>query len=152
MTALVPQPDKLPAAKPLRKQITDDLRRPLAMLFSGYNVYTADEEEAERKTAFYLLALSDLPEWAVTEAVVRFGSGKVDRRNRDRMPTAEQIAAEAREILDHEAERKRLRKLAEDQQKEQQAAQQARANRPPAEARAEHVRRLLGRSVKSMQE
>ena len=147
MNALAPT-DK---PKPLRRAPTDDLTRPLFMLFSGYDTFPMSQEASDARTAFYLLALAEFPEWAVREAVVRFGTGKVERKNRDRMPTAEQIAAEAREIVNDEAEKRRQQNILDEQRKEREAEEQRRANRGSQEERAAHVQRLLGRSIKTME-
>jgi hypothetical protein len=147
MNALAPQGQ----TKPLQRQPTDDLTRPLFMLFSGYDTFPMSQEASDARTAFYLLALAEFPEWAVREAVVRFGTGKVERKNRDRMPTAEQIAAEAREIVNDEAEKRRQQSIIDQQRKEREAEEQRRANRGSQEDRAAHVQRLLGRSIKTME-
>jgi hypothetical protein len=147
MNALAPQGQ----TKPLQRQPTDDLRRPLLILFSAYPDYSKTQDEADARTAAYLLALSTFPEWAVRESVTRFVQGHVERRNRDKIPTAEQIAAEAREIVNDEAEKRRQQNIIDQQRKEREAEEQRRADRGSQEDRAAHVQRLLGRSIKTME-
>ena len=90
--------------KPLRAQMADDLRRPLATLFAGYEApWAKGDAEAvlslrDAQAKVYMLALNGLPEWAVQEAVTAFVQGRVERSNRAKLPTAEQIAAEARRL------------------------------------------------------
>lgn len=148
MNALAPQGQ----TKPLQRQPTDDLTRPLFILFSAYPDFSRTQQEAEARTAAYLLALCTFPEWAVRQAVTRFVQGHVERRNRDKIPTAEQIAAEAREIVNEEAEKRRQQNIIDQQRKEREAEEQRRADRGSPEERAAHVQRLLGRSIKTMQE
>lgn len=137
--------------RPLRKQPTDDLRKPLLVLFSAYPVYNTTPENDAARTAAYLLGLSDLPEWAVSEAVRRFVQGKVDRKSRDKLPTAEQIAAEARVLVDEEAGRRVIEKGRLETARLAKERQEFEASRPSQAERAEHVQRLLGRSIKPME-
>ena len=147
MNALAPQGQ----TKPLQRQPTDDLTRPLFILFSAYPDFSRTQDEADARTAAYLLALSTFPEWAVRQAVTRFVQGHVERRNRDKIPTAEQIAAEAREIINDEAEKRRQQNIIDQQRKEREAEEHRRADRGSPEERAAHVQRLLGRSIKTME-
>lgn len=147
MNALAPQGQ----TKPLQRQPTDDLTRPLFILFSAYPDFSRSPQEAEARTAAYLLALSTFPEWAVRQAVTRFVQGHVERRNRDKIPTAEQVAAETREIINDEAEKRRQQNIIDQQRKEREAEEQRRAERGSPEDRAAHVQRLLGRSIKTME-
>lgn len=149
MNALAPT-DK---PKPLRRAPTDDLTRPLFMLFSGYDTFPMSQEASDARTAFYLLALAEFPEWAVREAVVRFGTGKVERKNRDRMPTAEQIAAETREIINDEAEKRRQQNIIDQQRKEREAEERRRADRGSQEERGRKIAEIMARYMpKTMQE
>lgn len=136
--------------RPLSRQPMDDLRRPLAILFSSYPVFNSTPEDAAARTAAYLLAISDLPEWCIMSAVTRFIQGKVERKNRDRMPTAEQVASEARSIVDDEREKARMRRIADQYLRERREEQEALATRLTPEERAAQVTRLLGRSIKTM--
>lgn len=138
MNALTPQ-----SSKPLRPQVTCDLRKPLFILFSAYPNYATTQQESDARVEAYRIGLSGLPEWAVMEAVTRFVQGKVDRKSRDRLPTAEQVAAVSREILDAEAERRKVQIAIDQQRREREAERDAREHRPPTNERAEHVKRLL---------
>lgn len=149
MNALAPQGQ----TKPLQRQPTDDLTRPLFILFSAYPDFSKTPQEAEARTAAYLLALSTFPEWAVRQAVTRFVQGHVERRNRDKIPTAEQIAAEAREIVNDEAEKRRQQNIIDQQRKEREAEEKRRANRGSQEERGRKIAEIMARYMpKTMQE
>lgn len=139
-------------ARPLRRQPTDDLRKPLLVLFSAYPVFNSTPQADEARAAAYLLGLSELPEWAVSEAVRRFVQGKVERRNRDKLPTAEQVAAEARELVDAEARRRVIENNRLEQARLRKQEREFAENRAPAEERARLAAEIMARhGLKNME-
>lgn len=130
--------------KPLRPQMTCDIRRPLFTLFSAYPVFNSTPQADDARLESYRLGLQGLPEWVVMEAVTRFVQGKVDRKSRDRLPTAEQVAAVSREILNDQADKEKAARLLEQQRREREAERAV--NKPPAAEReriAERVRQAI---------
>lgn len=102
--------------KPLRRQPTCDPRKPLAILFAGYPEPFAkgDTEQLRRaQVEAYMLGLDGVPEWAIRESVTAFIQGTIERSNRSKLPTAEQIAALAREKVSAEATRQQVRRQRE---------------------------------------
>ncbi|WP_143750495.1 hypothetical protein [Mesorhizobium sp. WSM4308] len=74
----------------------------------------------DAKVSAYLLAVQGLPAWSIESAVKDFIQGRVERKRRDKLPTAEEIAAVAREHVTVEAtkqtaERARREQIAESQ-------------------------------------
>jgi hypothetical protein len=114
-------------SKALVPQKPDEARAPLAVLFAAYPEPWSDRNAShaqkliDAKVSAYLLALQGLPAWAIESAVKDFVQGRVDRRRRDRLPTAEEVAALSREYVDREA----IRQLNERQRREQIAESQA---------------------------
>lgn len=109
---------------PLKASAVDEARRPLLAMFAAYDPPFADrnasqiERLMDAKVSAYLLALQGLPAWAIETAVKDYIQGRVERRRRDKLPTAEEIAALAREHVSKEAtkqtaERERREQLAE---------------------------------------
>ncbi|MDI6026739.1 hypothetical protein QBK99_11110 [Corticibacterium sp. UT-5YL-CI-8] len=90
-------------------------------LFAGYDPpYVPGPDESQRqlqrqaRVAVYALAVEGIPGWIVDRSVTDFIQGRVERKRRDILPTAEQIAAHCRDILNDEANRQaRLREQAE---------------------------------------
>jgi len=110
--------------KALVQRTADEARAPLAVLFAAYPEPWTDKSAVQAqklidaKVSAYLLALQGLPAWAIEQSVKDFIQGRVERRRRDRLPTAEEIAAQAREHMIKEAtrqqaERERRGQLAE---------------------------------------
>lgn len=113
--------------KSLAPLSVDEARKPLAVLFAAYPEPWADKSAThaqkliDAKVAAYLLALQGLPAWAIETAVKDFVQGRVDRKRRDRLPTAEEVAALSREYVSKEAakqatERQRREQLDEAQE------------------------------------
>lgn len=127
----------------------------LLRLFSAYpEPYVArDAEHADKisraRVAAYQLALDGLPAWAIELSVSDFIQGRVERRRRDLLPTAEEIAARARDEVSKEASRQMARKAEADQRAEiaEMEARQKRMNDPAyqkeLEARAKRVQKIL---------
>lgn len=111
-------------ARPLAPFTADEAREPLLTLFSAYDPPYVDKDAPkakaliDAKVSAYLLALQGLPAWAIETAVKDYIQGRVERNRRDKLPTAEEIAALAREHVSKEAtkqtaERERREQLAE---------------------------------------
>lgn len=90
----------------------DEARAPLFRLFSAYPAPWMDKDagKVERlmdaRVAAYKLAVEGIPGWAVSEAVTAFIQGRVEgRKRRDVMPTGEELAVQARAIVEREAAR-----------------------------------------------
>ena len=134
--------------KPLRAQMADDLRRPLATLFAGYEApWAKGDAEAvlslrDAQAKVYMLALNGLPEWAVQEAVTAFVQGRVERSNRAKLPTAEQIAAEARRLISEEAQRQQRSRAEQEARDEARERAEFEANRTSREERAAAAARI----------
>ena len=149
MTLLVPQQPSLP----LRPGQADDLSRPLLMLFAGYPepyAKTAKPEALDAlnraRTEAFMLALSGLPEWAVSRSVADFIQGRVERRHRDKLPTAEQVAVEARRHLEEETRRQSMERRRAQEAQERARHEEFLRSRPPAEERARHVAEVMRRA------
>lgn len=118
---------------PLQPAGADEARAALAQLFAGYPEPWAERGArhasalTEARVNAYLLAVDGIPGWAVTRAVAAFIRGQVERRRRDRLPTAEEVAVEARAHVQAEASRQARRRQLEQEQAErrQWAARQA---------------------------
>lgn len=94
--------------KALRRTPLCDARKPLALLFAGYpEPFSKGDTEALRRAQVeaYLVGLDGLPEWAIREAVTDFIQGRIERPNRSKLPTAEQVSAQARHHVEREASR-----------------------------------------------
>lgn len=127
----------------------------LLRLFSAYpEPYIArDAEHADKiskaRVAAYKLALDGLPAWAIELAVSDFIQGRVDRRRRDLLPTAEEVAARAREEISKEASRQMARQAEADQRAEiaEMEERQRRMNDPSyrkeLEERAKRVAEMM---------
>lgn len=136
---------------PLRPETADEARIPLSQLFAAYPEPWADrsashaQELIAAKVNAYLLALSGLPAWAIQRAVLDFIQGRIERKSRDRLPTAEQVAVEARKHLDAEAMKQARDRSIEAARAEQRASDEFMANRPSSEERARIAARILAR-------
>jgi hypothetical protein len=97
--------------KALMPVTADEARKPLLVLFSAYDPPFTDRTAEHRqklmdaKVSAYLLAVQGIPAWAIERTVTDFIQGRIERRRRDKLPTAEEIAAVAREHVTTEAAR-----------------------------------------------
>lgn len=113
--------------KPLMPVTADEARKPLAVLFAAYPEPWMDKSAThaqkliDAKVSAYLLAVQGIPAWAIETTVTDFLQGRIERRHRDRLPTAEEVSAQARERVAREAERQ----TAERQRREQLAESEA---------------------------
>lgn len=96
----------------------EDYSQPLTLLFMAYETKNETREAGQLKAAAYKEAMKGLPYWCVEQAVQRFNSGQIDRKNPDFRPSPEAVAKEARRLLDeekvrqeNEARRRRLAKM-----------------------------------------
>ncbi|AZO45900.1 hypothetical protein EJ076_34865 [Mesorhizobium sp. M7D.F.Ca.US.005.01.1.1] len=134
----------------------DEARQPLAVLFAGYPEPWTDKSAVhaqkliDAKVSAYLLALQGLPAWAIETAVKDFIQGRVDRKRRDKLPTAEEVAALSREHVTQEAARQSTARQRQDQIAESQAfeARKDRLKTPEGEAEKERVMALVRQAVK----
>ncbi|TIO15610.1 MAG: hypothetical protein E5X86_19770 [Mesorhizobium sp.] len=113
--------------KALAPLSVDEARKPLAILFAAYPEPWTDKGAShaqaliEAKVSAYLLALQGLPAWAIETAVKDYIQGRVERRRRDKLPTAEEIAALSREHVGKEAARQMVERARREQLAESQA-------------------------------
>lgn len=134
---------------PLRAESATEALKPLAHLFAAYPEPWADKtashvkELLEAKANSYQIAVQGIPAWAVQKAVLDFIQGRVERRNRDKLPTAEQLAIVARQHVESEATRQQIAKRAEDRKAELAREAEFLANRPPAEERAKRAAEIM---------
>ena len=95
--------------KPLRRTPLCDPRKPLFLLFSAYPEPWNGKGDVEAlrnaQVEAYLVGMDGLPEWAIREAVTDFIQGRIDRQNRSKLPTAEQVSAQSRHHVEREASR-----------------------------------------------
>lgn len=100
--------------KPLAPISMDEARKPLAVLFAAYPEPWTDRAASQAqnlidaKVSAYLMALQGLPAWAIETTVRDYIQGRVERRRRDKLPTAEEIAALSREYVTKEASRQMI--------------------------------------------
>jgi hypothetical protein len=122
----------------LRAEAIDEAREPLGKLFLAYDEQwmggkVTDENARARqalidgKVNAYLDALQGVPAWAVDQARLDFLQGRVDRKLRHKLPTAEELSTIAREHVRLEAarqlqERRRAEQAAEAQRIADEAA------------------------------
>lgn len=136
--------------KPLRRQMTCDPRKPLALLFAGYPEPFArgDTEQLRRaQVEVYMLGLDGVPEWAIMESVRMFIQGTVERANRSKLPTAEQIAALAREMVSAEATRQQIRRQREkESQERREEASRAKLTPEELEIRRRRAAEIMART------
>lgn len=111
---------------------------------------THAEKMKEARIAAYLMAFEGLPGWSLDQSVKDFIQGRVERRRRDIMPTAEEVAAKAREHVHSEASRQMNAKVIAEQLQEQKdlAAREAYLRTPEGKAEAERKRQ---RAIQIMQ-
>jgi hypothetical protein len=113
--------------KALALRSADEARQPLAVLFAAYPEPWVDKDAThlkkliEAKVSAYLLALEGLPAWAIETAVKDYIQGRVERRRRDKLPTAEEIAALSREHVGKEAARQMVDRAQREQLAESKA-------------------------------
>ncbi len=130
--------------KPLRRSPTCDVAKPLLILFAAYpEPFAKGDTEALRsaQVAAYQLGMDGLPQWAVQQAVTDFIQGKVERPNRAKLPTAEQIAAQARIAINKEQDSQAREREAEEQREEARKAKEHEEFRKTPEGQAELARR-----------
>jgi hypothetical protein len=130
--------------KPLQRQPTCDIGKPLLILFAAYEPsYAPNATEALRsaQVAAYQLGMDGLPQWAVQQAVTEFIQGKVERPNRSKLPTAEQIAAQARVAINKEQDAQARERERVEQQEEAQKAREQEEFRKTPEGQAEMAQR-----------
>ena len=134
---------------PLIPAAIDEAREPLARLFVAYPEPWSDksashaQEMIRAKTLAYIEAMEGIPGWAVARAVTMFIQGKIDRKRRDRLPTAEEVAVEARRLLEAEVIHQQAERRQREQIEERRAHEEFLANRPPAEERAKRAAEIL---------
>lgn len=134
---------------PLRAESVTEALKPLAHLFAAYPEPWADKtashvkELLEAKANSYQIAVQGIPAWAVQKAVLDFIQGRVERRNRDKLPTAEQLAVVARQHLDEEAKAQQIARRQQEQKAELEREAKFLATRPPAEERARRAAEIM---------
>lgn len=134
-------------SKPLMPQRQGEAKEAMMRLIAGYpEPYTDNtaEHAAEMKkarVAVYMLAFEGLPGWAVYDAVLDYIQGRIDRKRRDAMPTAEQISARARELVLIEAGKQSAARALAEQQADLKAAELKAAWAESPEGKAEMQRR-----------
>lgn len=117
------------SAKPLMPTTQFDAREALFRLFAAYDPPYSDrsaphvEKIHDARVKAYEVSLQGIPSWAAIQAVTDFQQGRVERRNRDKMPTGEQLAVRAREIVSEEAVRQQ--RAREDLKRRQEAKEDA---------------------------
>ena len=161
MTVPATQDERKPLA--LRPQPTDDLRPILRKLFNSYEQPWAgapprtEEERRVReammddRTASYKDGLTGLPAWAIEQARLDFVSGRVERKNRHKLPSAEEVAVVAKIHLDAEVKRQAEQAHLQRQMQERKRLEQFLASRPPAEERARQVKEIMARAGRQME-
>lgn len=150
------------AALALMPQTADEARKPLLVLFSAYDPPFTDRTAEHRqklmdaKVSAYLLAVQGIPAWAITSAVTDFIQGRIERKRRDKLPTAEEIAAVSREHVTKEAtrqtaERERQEQIAESRRwEEHQAFLKTEAGQEYQKQRAERAALIMRTAGQSM--
>lgn len=134
----------------------EDYSQPLTLLFMAYETKNETREAGQLKAAAYKEAMKGLPYWCVEQAVHRFNSGQIDRKNSDFRPSPEAVAKEARRLLDDEKkkrimiERERRAKREADMVAQQEKARaeylaspEGRAERERIAAKLNHLRQSL---------
>lgn len=151
-------------ARPLQPFSVDEARPSLTLLFAAYDPPFADREASgikalmDAKVKAYLLGLQGIPGWAIEQTVTDFIQGKIERRRRDKLPTAEEIAAIARETVRLEAARQAERRARDQQMQEarewheKQAWLKTPEGQKHQEDRAKRAAEILSRASRSMSE
>ena len=137
-------------SKPLRRQPMCDPRKPLAILFAAYPEPFAkgDTEQLRRaQVEAYMLGLDGVPEWAIRESVTAFIQGAIERSNRSKLPTAEQIAALAREKVSAEATKQSiLRQREKDAQERREEEARNKLTPDEMEVRRKRAAEIMSRA------
>lgn len=96
-------------ARPLVAVSVDEAREPLVTLCSAYDPPFGEKSQAlmAARVRAYMLGLGKLPGWAISEAVMAFIEGRVERPSRriGILPTVEELATETRKIVEREGSR-----------------------------------------------
>lgn len=157
MNALVPTD-----AKPLRAFTRDEASKPLLVLFAAYPEPWADKTALQAKAlqdakvSAYLLAMEGLPAWSIEQSIKDYIQGRIERKRRDKMPTAEEIAAVAREHVSSEATKQLQQRAIEEQKREaaEWKAKQEWLATPEGQAhqaeRAEKARAIMQRAAREV--
>lgn len=134
-------------SKPLMPQRQGEAKDALVKLISAYpepymahNAEHADQMKKARVAA-YMLAFEGLPGWSIDSSVKDFIQGRIDRKARHIMPTAEEIAARARELVLIEAGKQSAARALAEQQADLKAAELRAAWAESPEGKAEMLRR-----------
>ena len=130
----------------------EDYTEPLSLLMVAYPEPWSGKDAShvhelnKARAGAYRLAMEGLPAWCVAQSVKNFIQGRVDRKRREFLPTAEHVANEARRVLDLEVSRQHRLKMEADAR-----AETERLLNPPektAEAKAK-VARLTEQFLKN---